>query len=298
MGSKFDDFLEERGLLEKTESVTINKIMSHLFDHIPELERKKKWFLLLQPLLHERLKRNNPSDSLLIQTLSQTTEMFNWKTLKSYIEKSVEKAINSEKIFSRIQEVKHDPNPDNPIEDMFAELKAIPYLVQKGFSNLQYFRQKGSDFHAEFERQTFYIEVTCIHGSALKTFPHNPPHINSFEPDYQKKIDTIKNWDSSRKLTDLFKSKYEKKEKQLIKRDLNLSNCLILIFTNLMDTHEGWFEHVKINGLHPLQNFVNTQEIATVIHGASIYEPESTALNGYFGKLNPLAREKYSIEKF
>ena len=65
-----------------------------------------------------------------------------------------------------------------------------------------------------------------------------------------------------------------------------------------MDTHEGWFEHVKINGLHPLQNFVNTQEIATVIHGASIYEPESTALNGYFGKLNPLSREKYSIEKF
>lgn len=61
-----------------------------------------------------------------------------------------------------------------------------------------------------------------------------------------------------------------------------------------METHEPWFNHVKIQGDHPILHFVKTQKIPTVVHGnGSVYEPEPKALGGIFGTLKPFAWEKY-----
>jgi hypothetical protein len=107
-----------------------------LFDHISNSEKQKEWFLLLKPVLEERLKRDNPLDSRLIQTLNKTEGITTWMTLKKSVEDFVKTIENGKSIFSRDTEVKNDADPDHPIEDMFAEFRAAPYLKQKGFSYL------------------------------------------------------------------------------------------------------------------------------------------------------------------
>jgi hypothetical protein len=187
---------------------------------------------------------------------------------------------------------------------MFAEFRAASYLFQKGFKEISYFRQKGSDFQTCFNSQLFYIEVTYIHGPNFKTFHNNPDLVHTLldpsDPDFvRKRKKLLDEWEYSRKLTDLLKARYSKKESQLKNRNVPLENCLIIIITDLTETHEPWFNNETINGDHPLLHFVKTREIATVLHGAgSAYEPESTAIGGEFGKLNPFSWENYSNQKF
>ena len=55
----------------------------------------------------------------------------------------------------------------------------------------------------------------------------------------------------------------------------------------MLETHEPWFDHAKINNLHPIQYFVKTQKIATVVCGSgTVYEPDPDSLDGAFGRLN------------
>lgn len=270
------------------------------FPHIPDAEKECLWFCLLEPLVQARQKRDNPEESRLIQTLNMTQGSHTWETLKNSIETTLSDVKNSERIFSRVKEVEAAENPDNPIEEMFAEYRAIGYLRQKGFTNLKYFRQKGSDFQATFRDEIYHIEVTYIHGPNLKTFHHNPDLIDTIlsktDPNYlQKKEELLKKWEYSKKLTNLLQSRYQKKESQLQKRKVPNKNSIILIITDLMETHEPWFNHEKINSDHPILHFVKTRDIATIVHGSgSVYEPEPTALEGVFGELRPFAWENYS----
>jgi hypothetical protein len=269
------------------------------FDHIPPAEKNTPWFLLLTPVIQARLSRNKPEESPLIRLLNSKNGLRTWKTLKTSIERTLQGIDNGGKIFSRKEEILTAENPDNPIEEMFAEFRAIGYLRQKGFVELKYFRQKGSDFTALFDGQIYHIEITYIHGPNLKTFHHNPDLVHVIldaqDPDYLKKREELlQNWDYSQKLRDLLKSRYSKKENQLIKRKVPEENCLILIITDLIETHEPWFDHVKFQGNHPILHFVKTQKIATVVHGnGSVYEPDPTALGGIFGKLELFTWEKY-----
>lgn len=259
------------------------------FEHIPIEEQNSEWFLLLDPLLKARIGRNNLDQSDLIQCLKREQGGSSWKTIKKMIEDNLKHVKDGKKIFERIPEIENHENPDYPIQDMFSEFRAIPYLLQKGFLSLKYFRQDGIDFHGMFEGQNYYIEVTYIHGPDLKTFCHNPDPYYYSDPAKPKP-----EWDYSRKLINLLTSKYAQKESQFLKRHLPLLNCLILIITDLIETHEPWFNHVTVDGKHPIQSFVNSQKIATIIHGAgSVYEPDPSSLNGAFGRLNKFAWENY-----
>ncbi|MFZ0565698.1 MAG: hypothetical protein WAM28_05895 [Chlamydiales bacterium] len=274
------------------------------FDHIPDSEKEAEWFCLLKPLLNERLARENPTNSRLIQTLIKTEGSHTWETLRDYINNIIPVVENGKRVFSRKEEIRNTENPDNPIEEMFAEFRAASYLIQKGFKKIKYFRQEGSDFQAYFNNRLYFIEVTYIHGPNLKTFHNNPSSIDTLidpsDKDYlEKRKKLLDEWEYSRKLTNLLKSKYSKKEYQLKKRGVEAEHGLIVIITDLIETYESWFDHEIINGDHPLSHFVKTREIATVLHGAgTVYEPEAIALGGEFGKLNQFSWENYSNQKF
>lgn len=256
------------------------------FDHIPVEEKSKPWFSLLVPLLNARLKKKNYEEAPLVIALNRIKSFASWKVIKNLIEKILLNVKGGDKIFSRTREIENDPNPDNPITDMFAECRAAVYLLQKGFYDLNYFRQNNIDFHAKFDDKTFYIEVTYLHGPDLKIFGNSNPDPNIVKAEEE--------WDYSRKLTNFLKSKYSNKEPQFLKRSLDPSACLILIFTDLMETHEPWFDHAKIDGHHPIQHFVQTQKIATVLCGSgSVYEPNPDSLGGTFVKLNKFCWEEY-----
>jgi hypothetical protein len=259
------------------------------FEHIPVEEKQKQWFLLLSPLLEKRKLHSHFETSPLAQALIRENGPSSWKIIKVLIEKVVQNVKNGNRIFDRCSEVENDPKPDNPITDMFAECRAALYLLQKGFYDLTYFRQNNVDFEAKFDDEIFYVEVTYLHGPDFKIFGDSNPKPNLLKPG--------ETWDYSRKLKDFLKAKYSNKEKQFLNRNLHPNKCLVLMVTDLMETHEPWFDHIKINGIHPIQYFVNTQNIATVLYGSgSVYEPDPAALDGKFGKLNKFSwdYEKYS----
>ncbi len=261
--------------------------MAH-FEHIPESEKKKQWFCLLSPLIQRRIDRSNYFNSPLFEALNRTEGPSSWKTLKDLIEEVLTNVTNGEKIFSRNSEIANDPIPDNPIADMFAECRAAIYLLKKGFYNLVYFRQNNIDYHADFDNETYYIEATYLHGPDFKVFNDSNPSAH-FIKSHEK-------WDYSRRVREFLKEKYLNKESQFLKRSLDPLRCLVLIFTDLMETYEPWFDHAKINDTHPIQYFVETQQIATVLHGCgSVYEPAPNSLNGTFGRLNKFSWENYGF---
>lgn len=249
------------------------------FDHIPDEERQKQWFIILSLLVKKRQLKSDFEESPLLVALNRKEGHASWKTIKILIEKVLHKVKGGERIFSRATEIENDPNPDNPITDMFAECKAAVYLLQKGFYDLEYFRQDNIDYQAKFDDELYYVEVTYLHGPDFKIFGDSNPN-----PQVLKQGEKC---DYSKKLTHFLKSKYSNKEIQFLKRNLDSSKCLLLLITDLMETHEPWFDHLKINDLHPIQYFVKTQKIATVLCGSgTVYEPDSDALGGKFGQLN------------
>ena len=100
----------------------------YLFDHIPTNEKEYEWFLLLKPILQARFQRDIPEKSRLVQALNAMQGIRTWQTVKQSIETTLKAVENGNSIFSRKSEVENDENPDNPIEDMFAEFRAIGYL--------------------------------------------------------------------------------------------------------------------------------------------------------------------------
>jgi hypothetical protein len=266
-----------------------NRCLLPAFDHIPHEERNSNWFILLGPLLVERLLRGDAEKSPLLSAMNRTDGFSSWKGIKVLIEEVLKHVLYGERIFSRASEVETNPNPDDPIADMFAECRAALYLLQKGFHELSYSRQNDIDYRTKFDGKTYHVEVTYLHGPDFKIFGNSNPDQTVMKPGEE--------WDYSRKLINHLKSKYSKKESQFTRRSLDCSFCLILMITDLMETHEPWFDHAKINGLHPIQYFVKTRNIATVVHGCgTVYEPDPTSLGGVFGKLNRFSWENYPRE--
>jgi hypothetical protein len=256
------------------------------FNHIPREEKNSRWFSLLSPLLEARLLQSDAERSPLLSAMSRTEGSSSWKGIKTLIQEVLGHVNNGERIFSRKSEVMTNPNPDDPIADMFAECRAALYLLQKGFYELSYSRQDDIDYRAKFDGKTYHIEVTYLHGPDFKIFGNSNPDETIVKPGEK--------WDYSRRLINFLKSKYLNKESQFLKRSLDFSECLVLMITDLMETHEPWFDHAKVNGLHPIQSFVKTQNIATVVHGSgTVYEPDPDSLGGTFGRLNKFSWDNY-----
>lgn len=257
------------------------------FSQIPEAEKKRQWFLLIEPIAKVRRSRPNHQDSKLLMALEKKKGPANWENVKLVMENALNNSINAERIFSRASQINTDPNPDGVIDDMFAEARTVPYLHLKGFRNINYNRRDGLDFSAEFENQTYYIEVAYIRGPCFKTqetvFTTEQTNI----PVFQLK---------ARKLINRLKTIYIEKEKQVIKHGMNSSNAIIFIISDLEEMYEPWLEHELFEGNHPLQGFILSRKIPTIIFApGTVYEPSASSLNQTFGVLQPFDWEKFKI---
>lgn len=253
------------------------------FPHIPEAEKKKRWFLLIEPLVKARCSRPGHMDSKLLKTLG---EGVTWKNVKLLMENALQHAANSERIFSRTSQIHTDPDPDGVIDDMFAEARTIPYLLIKGFKNIRYNRRDGPDFSVEFDNQTYHIEVAYIRGPNFKT--QTPVFITEVTgaPIFQLE---------AKKLISRLKTVYAAKEKQVLKYGGDPSNTIIFIISDLEEMYEPWLDHEHFEEKnHPLTGFILSRKIPTVIFApGTVYEPLPSALNQAFGMLQPFDWEKF-----
>jgi hypothetical protein len=249
------------------------------FEHIPTSEREQEWWVLLLPLIKARIRRGNLENSNLLKVLSSTAESDPWKRIKKCIEIACKNAHNGHRILSRTSEIKKSPNPDGIIDDMFAELRTVPYLLMKGFENISYFRRNGLDFTAEFQGHVFHIESTYVHGPDFKTQEYlyavnqeSLPPIFKIHPE---------------KLIQLLNRKYTEKKDQIQRHQGSIQNSLLFMITDLEETYAPWLEHAQVQGNHPILNLLLSWEFPTVIFGSgSVYEPRPECLNGAFGSMN------------
>jgi hypothetical protein len=271
------------------DAATKQKILNHLgpipseckdlhdFQHIPEAEKGQHWWRLLFPLLQARLSRGKLENSKLLRVLSGK---HTWIDIKNCIGIALKNVKNGERILSRSSEIKGSSDPDGIIDDMFGELRTIPYLSMKGFKNISYYRREGLDFKAEFEGKIYYIESTYVHGPDFKTQEYVfTPNLEEISAVYRILPD---------KLIQLFERTYLSKKEQILRHRHKADSTLLFMITDLEETYEPWLEHVKIQGRHPILNLVLSWDIPTVIFGCgSVYEPHSNSLGGVFGSLLP-----------
>ena len=248
------------------------------FPNIPKNEKKQKWFLLLEPLVAARKLRTEWKKAPLIQVLNQRKGIRTWKSIKAFIDYVLKNVDDAESMFSRASQIKTDPDPDSVIKDMIGELRAVLYLLHKGFKNIRYFRRENIDFTVEFDNNIYYIEVAYIRGPIFKT------QRIAFIPEVtQQPVYFL----DSKKLVSRLKSLYAEKRNQIIKHGYNESNSIILFISDLEELYEPYLEWDKVQEEHPILHFIKTRKIPTIIFSpATVYEPEPASLNGVFGKLN------------
>jgi hypothetical protein len=257
-------------------SITVVPEKTPSFEHIPESEKKQEWWIRLYPLVQARLSREEPKNSKLLKVLGNGSGFRTWKDVKNSIEIALKNVKNGERILARTSEIRKSPDPDGIIDDMFGELRTIPYLLIKGFKNISYSRRYGLDFKAEFDGKVFHIESTYVHGPDFKTQEYvfaNPRSNNTYKilPD---------------KLIRLFERVYSNKEKQVKRSHGTADNSLIFMITDLEETYAPWLEHAQIQGIHPILNLILNWEIPVIIFGCgSVYEPRPDSLGGIFGTL-------------
>lgn len=283
-GTDFDT-VEKQRIFDYFGSKAAEQSASYAFnsDHIPEEEKKQTWWRLLLPLINARIKRDKPGNSKLLKVLGNVKGIRTWKDVKKSIEIALTNVKDGEQILSRTSEIKKNSDPDGIIDDMFGELRTVPYLILKGFRNISYSRRRGLDFTAEFEGKVFQIESTYVHGPDFKTqeyfFTASGAEI---APIYKIRPE---------KLVNLFMNKYSKKEEQIKKYQSTAHNTFIFMITDLEETNAPWLDHVKIQGEHPLIRLILDWEIPTVIFGCgSVYEP----IEGIFKDLYPFERQKFT----
>ncbi len=257
------------------------------FSHIPELEKKEKWFLLIEPLAKTRYSRPNAQDSRLLKVLEKQEGFGAWKNVKLVMELALVHVENSERIFSRASQIHTDPNPDGVIDDMFAEARAVPYILLKGFKNVGYNRREGLDFSAEFDNKTCNIEVAYIRGPTFKT--QKPVFVNeaTSAPIFQLE---------AKKLINRLKTICSAKEKQASKHGGSPSDCIIFVISDLDEMYEPWLNHDEFQGNHPIQGFVLSRNFPTVVFSpGTVYEPTASSLNQVFGSLKPFDWEEFRL---
>ena len=246
---------------------------SFSFDKVPSIERKEVWFVTLVPIVNNLLKRDNPAGSRFIQTLFDKSYS-GWNALKNAIVWAQANIENWEQIFAISARTESSNDPDTVIYAALAEITAAKYLFLRWFERIS-FNKTGIDISSFFQDQPWNIEVTFISGEDFKTqveaFPSIDEHIS---PTYCLE---------SRKLISRLKSKYQEEEKQLGKWFDNKRNCAIVIVTHLFETRAQMLSHDEIDGLHPIQFFVKSCVVPTIVIGSgSIYEPVACFINGRF----------------
>lgn len=224
---------------------------------IPEIELQKKWFRLWSHLFGSCKKNLNINES--------KYENARWQIIKGLIECALNNVINAESIFSRSSQIKTEKDPDGVLDDIFAELRCIPYLLSKGFKNIQYNKENNVDFLAEFDGIEWGIEVSYIRGPNFKT-QKVASLSQAIGPVYRIEVKGLLN---------RLKSKYQEKERQVLKHGFNETNAIVFLITDLEESFERWFDHDLINGKHPIDFFVTSNKIPTVVFGkGTIYESD------------------------
>jgi hypothetical protein len=226
------------------------------FPHVPISEKKEKWFLLIEPLAKARLSMPNHQNSKFLRALEKEQGSGTWQSIKLNVELALKHVTDSEQIFSRSSQIRTDPDPDGVIDDMFAEARTIPYLIIKDFKNICYNRREGLDFSAEFEGKTYHIEVAYVRGPTFKT--QKPVFITEMPKSPIFEL-------GAKKLINRLKTIYTSKEKQILKHGGNASNTIIFILSDLDEMYEPWLNHDLFEGKHPLEGFVLSREIPTVL---------------------------------
>ncbi len=260
-GNDFDPIIRQRILDHLGSNPSHQNKRYYNFEHIPEIEKKQKWWKLLEPIVRARLTRDQPENSKLLKVLGNLHGIRTWKDVKNSIEIAIMNVQNGEEILSRTSEVIKSPDPDGIIDHMFGELRTVPYLHLKGFKNICYTTLNGFDFKAELNGKIVHIGSTYVQGPDFKT----PEYLfNNYEP--PSSIFKIK----PDKLVTLFKTFYAKKLKQLLRHKVKSDNAFIFMITDIEETYEPWLEHAQRQ--HPLGKLVSECEFPTVIFGCgSIY---------------------------
>jgi hypothetical protein len=252
----------------------IEKLPAHFtLDKVPNEERQKKWYFSLKHIIANFLDRDFPEKTNFIKTLFDP-EHSNWKRLKETIEWAQENLANWEQILGISSRIPNAPNPDIIVEAALAEIKAARYLNLRHFHDIK-FNKTGIDFEAKFNKELWYFEITLISGEDFKTQTAiYPPLDPSISPVYGL---------NSHKLINILKSKYETEKEQFSKHKRETENCAILFITYLLETYEPWLSNEELDGKHPIEKFIHSCDIPTVVIGAgTIYEPVAPFVVGKF----------------
>jgi hypothetical protein len=251
-----------------------------------EIMSQRQSLGLLDPIIEACKKLPNSSSVDLLNALEREDVRLG---LAELIDLALAYVANVETIFSRVHEIRGSSDPNGTIEDMLAELTAAKYLVHKGFKNIVYVRKNGVDFCCEFDGKIIHVEVAYVRGPNFKTQIKLP--FDKTLPSYQL---------DSRKLINRLKTVAGEKEQQILKHGYNRSNALVLIVSYLLELYEPWLDHEQVNSKHPVQFFVESRKIPTIILGpGTLYEPDDNVLDGVFGKLKPFnGREFYNLDEY
>lgn len=248
------------------------------FPHIPDEEKKKKWFLLIEPLAKAHCSRPGGQDAKLLKAMQKEDGWGSWKTIRQVVTFALQHVSGAESIFSRASRIHTDPDPDGVIDDMFAEARAVSYILLKGFEEIGYNGKDGLDFFAKFGGRTYNIEVAYIRGPAFKT--QRPIMISkaTSEPVYELE---------AKKLINRLKTICSGKEKQATKHGGTPSDTIVFVISDLDEMYEPWLKHDKFQGQHPILGFVTSRKFPTVVFTpGTVYEPHANALDGVFGQLS------------
>lgn len=245
--------------------------------HIPEEERRLPWFLLIEPLVNARCSRDGWQKASFVLAMQSGDGWGSWHTIKMWVELALRNASGAESIFSRASQIRTDPDPDGVIGDMFAEARAIPYLLAKGFENLGYQRRDGLDFSMEFSGKKYNCEVAYVRGKTFKT--QTPRFKNLVIGGFVYEL-------GAKKLISRLKTICDRKEAQATKHGGSPADTIVFIISDLGEIQEPWLDHDTFQGQHPILGLVTSRRFPTVVFGSgTVYEPEPAALGGIFSDL-------------
>lgn len=162
-----------------------------------------------------------------------------------------------QRILNISKRLKNNESPDTVVYAALAEIICAKYLAFREFINLK-FNKNSVDITATFLAAVWNIEATFISGEDFKFL-------------------------EAQKLIDKLNLKYQEKESQ-IKRHFNTTdNSVIVIVMHGLETYEPYMAHVREDGKHPIQAFIENCQIPTVVLGSgTIYEPDAPFVVGSF----------------
>lgn len=226
---------------------------------VPIEEQQKEWYRLWKPIIDMCQQCNNADKIDLLQVLSNDIGSFTWKNLKHLTEYALNNSQNASAIFQRISsKIKKDENNQNEIiQEMLSEIRAIPCLVMFGFKNLIYERSDSLDFKGTIDNVHKNIEVTYISGPNFKTQTKSEKLSKPGKPSIYEL--------GSKKLISRLKSTYQNKEYQFDNHASTQDNSILFIITNLLECDQFWLMDQPYEGKHPIQAFVDSCPVPTII---------------------------------